>query len=36
MTGRRKKRGKGEIQKTEYVANEKSFLHQIKTIFHIF
>ena len=30
------KDGKTEIQKIEYLNNEKSFLHQIKSIFHSF
>ena len=30
------KDGKTEIQKIEYLKNEKSFLHQIKSIFHSF
>ena len=32
LTGRKR----WEIQKFEYLKNEKSFLHEIKTIFHIF
>ena len=32
----RKKEGKTKIQKFEYVKNEKSFLDEIKNIFHSF
>ena len=32
MTG--KKKGETKIQKIEYLENEKSFLHEIKSIFH--
>ena len=31
-----KKEGKKEIQKFEYLENEKSFLDEIKNIFHSF
>ena len=31
-----KKEGKTKIQKFEYLENEKSFLVEIKNIFHIF
>ena len=31
----RGKRGKTEIQKSEYLKNEKSFLDEMKNIFHI-
>ena len=31
-----KKEGKTEIQKLEYLENEKSFLDEIKNIFHSF
>ena len=34
LTGR--KEGKVEIQKLEYLENEKSFLDEIKSIFHSF
>ena len=34
LTG--KKKGKTEIQKLEYLENEKSFLDEIKNIFHSF
>ena len=30
------KEGKTEIQKSEYLENEKSFLDEIKNIFHSF
>ena len=30
------KEGKTEIQKSEYLKNEKSFLDEIKNIFHSF
>ena len=36
MPDREKKEGKIEIQKFEYLENEKSFLDDIKNIFHIF
>ena len=36
MADREKKKQKTEIQKFEYLENEKSFLHEIKNIFHIF
>ena len=36
MADREKKRGKMEIQKFEYLENEKSFLDEIKNIFHSF
>ena len=36
MADREKKRGKMEIQKFEYLENEKSFLGEIKNIFHSF
>ena len=32
----RRKRGKAEIQKFEYIENEKSFLDEIKTFFKVF
>ena len=32
----RKKRGKTEIQKFEYLENGKGFLDEIKNIFHVF
>ena len=32
----REKEGKTEIQKLEYLENEKSFLDEIKNIFHSF
>ena len=32
----REKKGKTKIQKPEYLENEKSFLDEIKNIFHIF
>ena len=32
----REKKGKTEIQKFEYLENEKSFLVEIKNLFHIF
>ena len=34
--GGRKKEGKTNIQKIEYLENEKSFLDEIKNIFHSF
>ena len=36
MTDKEQKRGKTEIQKFEYLENEKSFLDEIKNIFHSF
>ena len=36
MADREKKKGKREIQKLEYLKNEKSFLNEIKNIFHSF
>ena len=36
MADREKKRGRTEIQKSEYLENEKSFLDEIKNIFHSF
>ena len=36
MADREKKKSKTEIQKREYLENEKSFLDKIKTIFHSF
>ena len=36
MADRVKKDGKTKIQKFEYLENEKSFLDEIKNIFHIF
>ena len=30
------KEGKKEIQKIEYLENEKSFLHEVKDIYHSF
>ena len=36
MADREKKEGKVEIQKFEYLENEKSFLDEIKRIFHSF
>ena len=36
MADREKNRGKTEIQKLEYLENEKSFLDEIKNIFHSF
>ena len=35
MAGRGKKEGKMEIQKSEYLKNEKSFLDEIKNIFQL-
>ena len=32
----RKKKGKAEIKKLEYLENENSFLDEIKNIFHSF
>ena len=32
----REKEGKTEIQKSEYFENEKSFLEEIKNLFHSF
>ena len=34
MADREKKKGKAEIQKFEYLENEKSFLDEIKNILH--
>ena len=36
MANRGEKEGKTEIQKFEYLENEKSFLDEIKNIFHSF
>ena len=36
MADREKKRGKTEIQKFEYLENEKNFLDEIKNTFHSF
>ena len=36
MADREKKEEKTEIQKIEYLDNEKSFLDEIKNIFHSF
>ena len=36
MTDRGEKEGKTEIEKIEYLENEKSFLDEIKNIFHSF
>ena len=36
MANRGEKEGKTEIQKFEYLENEKSFLDEIKRIFHSF
>ena len=36
MADREKKDGKTKIQKCEYLMNEKSFLDEIKSIFHSF
>ena len=36
MTDREKKEGKTKIQKFEYLKNKKSFLDEIKNIFHSF
>ena len=36
MADREKKRGKTEIEKFEHLENEKSFLDEIKNIFHSF
>ena len=36
MPYREKKKGRMEMQKYEYLENEKSFLNEIKTIFHFF
>ena len=36
MTDREKEMGKTKIQKFEYLENEKSYLDQIKNIFHSF
>ena len=36
MVDREKKKGKMKIQKLEYLENKKSFLNEIKNIFHSF
>ena len=36
MADRQKKEGKTEIQKSEYLEKEESFLEEIKNIFHNF
>ena len=36
MADREKKVGKTEIQKSEYLESEKSFLDEIKNLFHSF
>ena len=36
MAEREKKEGKAKIRKYEYLENEKSFLDEIKNIFHSF
>ena len=36
MDDKEKKEGKTEIQKFKYLKNEKSFLDEIKNIFHSF
>ena len=36
MADRGKKRGETNIQKFEYLENEKNFLDEIKNIFHSF
>ena len=36
MADKEKKRGRTEIQKLEYLENEKSSLDEIKNIFHTF
>ena len=36
MADREKKKGKMEIQKFEYLENEKGFLDEIKNIFYSF
>ena len=36
MADREKKEGKAKIQKFKYLKNEKSFLDEIKNIFHSF
>ena len=36
MADREKKEGKTKIQKFKYLTNEKSFLDEIKNIFHSF
>ena len=36
MADREKKEGKMNIQKSEYLENKKSFLDEIKNIFHSF
>ena len=36
MVDREKKKGRTEIQTFEYIENKKSFLDEIKSIFHSF
>ena len=36
MANRKKKEGKIELQKFEFLKNEKSFLDEVKNIFHRF
>ena len=36
MANKGEKEGKTELQKFEYFGNEKSFLDEIRNIFHIF
>ena len=36
MTAKVEKEGRPQIQKFEYLENEKSFLHEIKRIFNSF
>ena len=36
MADREKKKGKTDLQKIAYLENEKSFLDEIKNIFHSF
>ena len=36
MADREEKKGKREIQKLEYLENEKTFLNEVKNIFHSF
>ena len=36
MADREKKKGEAEVQKLEYLENEKIFLDEIKNIFHVF
>ena len=36
MTDREKKRGRRKIEKYEYLEKKKSFLDEIKSIFHSF